>query len=92
MFLEPVFRFAENAWLNADSVVIVTSLISVGAAIASLIMLDVFSKKNHFEVAGKVPFKVTAHRKVLMLTYDIDTSHHRRLSGHGSCCRKATLC
>lgn len=59
MFLEPLFVFAENAWMNADIVVIVTSLISLGAIIASLSMFDLFSKKNHFEVAGKVPLKVT---------------------------------
>ena len=60
MFLTPVLNFVENAWLNADSVVIVTGLASIAALISSLIMFGLFSKKNHFDVAGKVPRKVAA--------------------------------
>ena len=59
MFLDPLFVFTENAWLNADSVVIATSLVSLGAIIGIFVMLNPFSNKNHFEVAGKVPLKVT---------------------------------
>lgn len=56
MFLTPLFTFAENAWMNADVVVIITSAISVAGIIGIATMHNLFTKKNHFDVAGKVTF------------------------------------